>query len=129
MSGPLPYRKLEVWHLAQDLAEQVLLVARRRHIKEEEWFRDQICGAAMSVSANIAEGNGRSTPLDYASFVDRARSSLFELDCWLDMARRLSWIQQAEYDRFAERIDRLSAGLFQLARSLRSRRNLPSRDP
>ena len=128
MQSALPYRKLEVWHLAQDLAEEVLRVARRRPIRDEEWFRDQICGAAMSVSANIAEGNGRSTPLDYASFVDRARSSLFELDCWLDMARRQSWIQPVEYDRFAERIDRLSAGLFQLARSLRTRRNLPSRE-
>jgi len=45
--------------------------------------RDQMCSAALSIPANIAEGNGRSTPLDYAAFLDRARGSLFELDTWL----------------------------------------------
>ena len=66
---------------------EVVDVAEAGPLSKRFYFRDQMCDAAMSVPANIAEGNGRSTPLDYASFLDRSRGSLFELDAWLQGAR------------------------------------------
>ncbi len=124
----LPYRQLEVWQRAQLLAEEVLNLAASGQLAREHWFRNQLCSAAMSVSANIAEGNGRSTPLDYASFIDRARGSLFEVDCWLDMARRQRWVSPEDVARIDAHIHAVSGMLLQLARSLRKRQTLPSRD-
>jgi len=88
-----------------------------------------MCEAAMSVPANIAEGNGRSTPLDYASFIDRARGSLFELDTWLYSAGQRRFISPESASSFEPRIQELSAMLRSLAQQLRNKSSLPSRGP
>ncbi len=86
-----------------------------------------MCDAAMSVPANIAEGNGRSTPLDYASFLDRSRGSLFELDTWLYAAGGRGWLPKDLQESFEDEIEQLSAMLLRMASTLRSRKVLPSR--
>ena len=88
-----------------------------------------MCDAAMSVPANIAEGNGRSTPLDYASFIDRSRGSLFELDTWLFAAAGRGWLPEGLHETFEDEIEQLSAMLLRLATNLRARQTLPSRSP
>ena len=126
MSG-LPYRQLVVWQKAHELAMDVLKLAETSPLRRRFYFRDQMCDAAMSIPANIAEGNGRSTPADYASFVDRARGSLFELDEWLLAARDNGWLEPALYEQFEPRIAELSYLLLALANSLRARSSLRSR--
>ncbi len=81
----------------------------------------------MSVPANIAEGNGRSTPLDYASFLDRAHGSRCELDTWLLAAQHKRWISEETYERWASEIVELSPMLHALARRIRALDRLPSR--
>ena len=92
-------------------------------------FRDQMCRAALSVPANIAEGNGRSTPLDYAAFLDRARGSLYELDTWLFTAGQRRYISPVMITVLEPRISEVSAMLLSLARRLRSQSSLVSRGP
>jgi four helix bundle protein len=125
----LPYRRLDVWQKAQALAMDVLDVAEGESLSHRFYFRDQMCDAAMSVPANIAEGNGRSTPLDYASFIDRARGSLFELDSWLYSAGQRRYIPSALAMAFEPRIQELSAMLRSLAMQLRNKSTLQSRGP
>lgn len=125
--SPLPYRKLHVWQRSQALAEQVLDLAEEPPFQRRFYFQRQMCDAAMSVPANIAEGNGRSTPLDYASFIDRSRGSLFELDSWLFMAATKGWLARDRYDQFEDEIGQLSAMLLTLASRLRQQSGLPSR--
>lgn len=125
--GGLPYRQLLVWQKAHALALDVLELAQVAVPRRDFYFRNQMCDAAMSVPANIAEGNGRSTPADYASFVDRARGSLFELDEWLLAARDSSWLDPPRHAALEARIQELSVMLLALANTLRSRPSLPSR--
>src|SRR5487761_2704423 len=107
--GMLPYRELIVWQKAYALAMAVLDMAEAKPLATRFFFRDQMCDAAMSVPANIAEGNGRSTPADYASFLDRARASAFELDTWLLAARDRSYISSAEHQHAETQIREISA--------------------
>jgi four helix bundle protein len=88
-----------------------------------------MCRAALSVPANIAEGNGRSTPLDYAAFLDRARGSLYELDTWLFTAGQRRYISPEMITVLEPRISEVSAMLLSLARRLRSQSSLVSRGP
>ncbi len=127
--GRLPYRRLLVWQRSQVLAERVLDLAEVGQLRREWYFRNQMCDAAMSVPANIAEGNGRSTPLDYASFLDRARGSLFELDTWLYTAANRGWIAPDAHAGLEAEIEALSAMILAMATKLRSEPSLASRTP
>lgn len=125
----LPYRKLQVWERSQALAERVLDLAEAGQLRRQWYFRNQMYAAAMSVPANIAEGNGRSTPLDYASFLDRARGSLFELDTWLYTAANRGWIAPDVSIGLAGEIEELSAMILAMTTKLRSQPSLSSRTP
>jgi len=98
-----------------------------KHGKWDYFLRDQTCRSAFSVPANIAEGNGRSTPMDYASFVDRARGSLHELDSWLEACARLHLITIAEHEQLENEIVQLGAMLRALGQTLRNKPELRSR--
>jgi four helix bundle protein len=125
---PLPYRDLLVWQRAYQLALAVMDIAERPPLRDRFYFRDQLCRAAMSVPANIAEGNGRSTGADYASYLDRARGSLFELDTWLSAAKDRGYIALLTWEPLEEETRQISAMLSALAASLRRRQSpLPSR--
>jgi four helix bundle protein len=116
----LPYRRLSVWQRAFSLATDVLEFAESsEELTRRYYFRDQLCRSAMSVPANIAEGNGRGRPLDYASFIDRARGSLFELDTWLYAAVDRSYLSEARYGTYESEIVELSAMMLALRNSLR----------
>jgi four helix bundle protein len=121
----LPYRNLKVWQAAVEIAGEVVELAAERRWRS--YLRDQACRAAWSVAANIAEGNGRSTPLDYASYIDRARGSLYELDTWLLAAVRERVLRDEERSALELRIKDLSVRLNNLANALRARTHLPSR--
>lgn len=123
----LPYRRLEVWQLAFDVTLRVLDLLDSESLRRQFWLRDQVAGAAASIPANIAEGNGRSTPRDYASFLDRARGSAFQLDSWMLLLRERDLAPRDAIASIARDIDRLSAMLYTAARSLRRKDTLPSR--
>lgn len=115
----LPYRQLAVWQKAHRLAMDVLDTAERPAIARRFYFKNQVCSCAMSIAANIAEGHGRGTNLDFASFVDRARGSLFELDTWLYTADLKGYLAEGEYAGYASRLREVNAMLFTLRESLR----------
>ena len=57
------------------------------------FLTDQINRAALSISTNIAEGNGRFTTPDKRNFVGIARGSVQECVPLLELARRRGLIQ------------------------------------
>jgi four helix bundle protein len=114
-----------VWRRSQDLA--LSLIAETKRGDWDRFLRDQVCRAAFSVPANIAEGNGRSTPNDYAGYIDRARGSLYELDSWLDACQRMGLLSSESYGTASREVEELSAMLLVLVRRLRSKGTLESR--
>jgi four helix bundle protein len=117
----LPYRRLTAWQHANELAIEILELVEKPPIARHWFFRNQVASCAMSVAVNLAEGHGRGTDADFASFVDRARGSLFELDNWLLIAARHGWLSGAEHRRHSAAILEINAMLFKLRASLRTR--------
>ena len=117
----LPYRRLVVWQKAHRLAMEVVEMAELPAFERRFAFRDQMMRAALSVSANIAEGQGRGTTLDFAGFVDRARGSLFELDVWLFSAAERGWITPEQAEAANKAVLELNAMLYALRESLRAK--------
>ena len=125
----LPYRRLEVWKRSHALAVALSRVADDAGAARHFWFRDQLLRAAWSVPLNIAEGNGRSTPLDYAAFLDRARGSLFEIDALLLAGFDLKPIDGESHTRLQQEVEEVCAMLLALVRRVRPMTHLKSRRP
>lgn len=115
----LPYRRLASWQKAHTFALQVLRLTDTPPFRNEPDIRRQLRRAALSVTANIAEGHGRGSWRDFASFVDRARGSLYEVDSFLIAARDIGMLPPPAYAAFEARALELNGMLHSLRESLR----------
>jgi four helix bundle protein len=109
---------LEVWHLAMDLAAMVYQISLRFPPEARYGMTSQIQRAAISVPANIAEGKGRATSREYAHFVAIARGSLGEVETYLLLAERFSYVSEAETKPALSLIIRINQMLNSLRRRL-----------
>lgn len=70
----------------------------------------QMRRAAVSISANIAEGSQRSTPKEFAHFVLIAKGSLAELRTEMLITKRQEFLPLADWSLFltqAEELDKM----------------------
>lgn len=66
--------------------------------KEELYcLTSQTRRAAVSVPANIAEGQGRRSKKEFCQFLGNARGSLLELDTHLELALRFGYISSQQH--------------------------------
>ena len=89
------FRDLLVWRQAMDLARECYLLTKQFPREELYGITGQMRRAAVSVPANIAEGNGRKTRKDYVSFLRIAQGSLRELETYLILVVEIQLAQKA----------------------------------
>jgi four helix bundle protein len=82
------YRDLIVWQQGIDLATAIYEVTRSWPKEELYGLTQQARRAAVSVPANIAEGNGREARGSYVHFLRISQGSLKELETHLIIANR-----------------------------------------
>lgn len=111
MARPKDYRDLIVWQKAMVLVREVYAATNQFPKEEIFGLRMQIRRAAVSIPANIAEGHGRLTDMQFRHFLGTARGSLSELQTELDLAGALGFIH-------AETISPLSDMSCEVARLL-----------
>jgi four helix bundle protein len=75
-----------------ELVEHVYLISKEWPKDEQYGLTNQVRRAAVSVPANIAEGQGRSGPRELAHHLFIALGSLAELETLLLIAQRLHYI-------------------------------------
>ena len=116
------YRDLNVWRLALDVTETVYRLTSEWPSDERFGLISQARRAAVSISANIAEGWARRTTGEYLQFLGIARGSLAEVETLLILSSRLSYTTPATLRAVltaTEEINRMLAGLMA---SLKARR-------
>jgi len=87
-------------------------------VAERYGLTSQIRRAAVSIAANIAEGQGRAHGRAFLNHVSIARGSLQELETLLLIAERRGYLSQKELDGLLETTDHVSRMLTMLRRSL-----------
>jgi len=79
-----------------DMAVKIYQLAAQFPSTETYRLTAQITRSAVSVPANIAEGNARGTRKDYANFLSIAKGSLMETETFLVLAARLGYLAESE---------------------------------
>jgi four helix bundle protein len=88
------FRKLEVWHKSQQLVTSIYRLTSDFPLTERYGLSAQMRRAAVSVSANLAEGCGRMGDAELRRFVRISLGSLSELECEVLLAENLQFATQ-----------------------------------
>ncbi|MBA2645488.1 MAG: four helix bundle protein [Pyrinomonadaceae bacterium] len=112
------HRDLIAWQKAMDLVVTVYTTSKT--LPKEELFAltNQMRRAAVSVPANIAEGQGRRLKAEFRQFLGNARGSLLELDTHLELAFRLGYLNAEQYDGVQNQLQEVGRIINGLLRSL-----------
>ncbi len=115
------YRQLEVWQLAMDLAEKCYQATKGFPKEELFGMTSQIRRSAVSIPANIAEGQGREHTKEFLNHLSIARGSLMELETHLILSQRVGLLKQAALESLLPLTDRVSRMLSGLRKALQKR--------
>ena|SRR4051794_33353629 len=108
------HNNLDAWKKSIDFVEDVYKATNDFPKDERFGLTSQLRRASVSIAANIAEGAGRRSDKEFLQFLSHAQGSASEVETELLIARRLGFIEKAEYDRLIGALDdigRLITGL------------------
>ncbi len=111
------FEKLEVWQLSRKLSVSIYKRTQSCPSEEKYSLTSQTRRAALSISANIAEGTTRVSAKDQAHFTTIAFSSLMELFNHLIIASDLGYLREDEVNTYRQQIQPLSIKLSNLKAS------------
>jgi len=117
------FEELRVWQEAHKLVLKVYKMTKS--FPKEERFRliDQLCRSAISVSANIVEGQAKNTTREYLQSLYIARGSLAETKYHLLLARDLKFLKKEDYQEIIKGYNEVGKMLNGLISALKVKEN------
>lgn len=116
------YRDVIAWQKGMDLAEATYVLTEQYPSTSRCWgLVRQMCEAAASVPANIAEGYGRGFRKEYLQFLHFANGSLKELETYLLLSQRAGFGPQDQVTACLSLAEEVGRILPALIRGLRQK--------
>jgi len=103
------FEKMIAWQKGVEFADKAFDVADRLPQRHQFSLGEQLRRAALSITNNLAEGNGRITPGNRRMFYDSAKGSTYEVISIVAIALRRKEVSQAEFDLFYRMGDELAS--------------------
>jgi four helix bundle protein len=113
------FEDIQAWQKAYQVTLDIYRVADNGRFARDFGLRDQIRRASVSVMANIAEGHGRKSNLEFANFLNVARGSAHEVQSHLHIAHGLGDVDRELFDSIYRSLSEVSRMTLALARYLR----------
>jgi len=98
------FENLEVYQKAVNFADKIMQITTA-FPRGYYYLLDQLNRAALSISTNLAEGNGRFTKADRKNFFIIARGSVQECVPLLQLAHRRGLINKETHNNFREELE------------------------
>ena len=102
------FEELEIWILGSKIGDDLFEIADMLLEKKKYRFSEQLNGAAMSITNNIAEGSGSFSKKDFANFLNISRRSVFECANIMCILQRGDYISNETKSSLFERLQTLS---------------------
>jgi len=117
------HERLEVWQTA--VVCVVSIYKETESFPKEERFglTSQIRRAAVSIAANIAEGEGRESTKEFNHFLSNAQGSVSELATELMIAHKLTFLTADVYTKLSATLDSIGRMIVGLAGHLKMKAN------
>ncbi len=112
------FKNLKVWEKAHALTLETYCATRIFPREELFGLTSQMRRAAVSIGANLAEGCCRKGDAEFGRFIQIAIGSASELEYHFLLARDLNLLDEASYDRLAEKVVDVKRMLSRLIQTL-----------
>ena len=113
------YKDLKVWEKAHGFTLRIYEVTKIFPKEEIYSLTNQVRRAASSIPANIAEGCGKNSKLDFANFLNIALGSSNESEYYLLLSRDLKYLSEEDYAELLKTINEIKAMLIALITKVR----------
>lgn len=113
------FQDLEIWQKAIEIGDRLLDIADEMEAQKKFRFAEQMRGAALSISNNIAEGSGSDSDKEFAQFLNFAKRSCFEDANMLNVFCRRQLISEIEKEELFELLDEESRKIENFKKRLR----------
>ena len=126
--GSTSYQDLDAWKQAIELTDRIYTSTRSWPRDEMFGLTSQIRRAAVSVAANIAEGQGRNGDREFLNHLGIAYGSLCEVETLLAIATRQSYLPRDDEESIrilTAHVARLIHGLMNFLRQSLSKEQRP----
>ena len=114
------FRDLIVWQKSMDLVTQIYRTSGNFPKSEFYGLISQLRRSAVSIPSNIAEGYGRRSTGDYVRFLQIFVGSLYELQTQLEIAKKLEYLTEFEFNGLYENTREIERMLLSLVSKIRS---------
>ena len=92
-----PHKKLIVWQRGYEFIKEVYKLTEKFPKHELYGLVSQLRRAAVSILANVVEGQAKKSKKDMLRFLNIAKGSIWECDFFLELSRDLNYIDNEEY--------------------------------
>ena len=113
------FQDLQIWQLAIEIADELFDLADELEKKKLYRFAEQLRGAGMSMSNNIAEGSGSSSAREFIQFLNIAKRSTFENANILILLEKRSLLSKEKMENLLTELDKLCRQITMFQRSLK----------
>jgi len=112
------FQDLEIWQESIEIGNALFEIADKLEEKKLFRFAEQLRGAGMSMSNNIAEGSGSSSKLEFKNFLNISKRSTFENANILIILNKRNLVDELTLDSILKRLDILCRKITNFRKSL-----------
>lgn len=97
--------ELDVYNLAEEISDDIWSIVLTWDFFAKDTVGKQICRAADSISANIAEGYGRFHFKENKNFCYYSRGSILEVKSFLRKSRQRNLVTEEQYNVLIKKLE------------------------
>lgn len=112
------FESLTIWQDSIEIADEMFDIADKIGNDRFYRFAEQLRGAAISISNNIAEGSGSFSDKDFANYLVIARKSVFECANMLIIFERRGFINTITRVKLFDRLNIISSQITSFRKTL-----------
>jgi len=111
---------MKIWKRAAEFSQQLFYLADQLEQRRLFRFAEQLPGATLSITNNIAEGSGSLSEMDFANFLNTARRSTFEVANILSVLGTNGYLKDVEWSEILPQLEDESKMLLAFIKTLRT---------